>query len=167
MKYFFSFTCMLFLNIIILLPEGICSQNKNNVDPCSLIATEKLSAVFPTLLKAEKQSVGPETVCNYLDKMDIPALIISVTKAGSSVHRSLSMLGSGYVIEDISGLGDEAAIAIQQANPKFGLKEGIAAMHIKKGDRSLTFSFFRINLMPDEPAFDKIKVLAAEMIGKL
>lgn len=146
---------------------GACSQKTESIDPCSLVAAEKLIAIFPTLQKAEKQSVGQETVCNYLDNMEIPALIISVSRSMTSVRETLSILGPGYVIENIDGLGDEAAIAIQQANQKFGLKEGIAALHVKKGSLSLNFSFFRINLIPADEEFEKIRVLAAEMIGKL
>ena len=165
MKQLFSLSFLLFLCLVVDLSAGVCSQKR--VDPCGLIAAEKLIAIFPTLQKAEEQAVGSETVCNYIDTMGIPALVISLSKAGSGVRKTLTMLGSGYVIEDVSGLGDEAAIAIQQANPQFGLKEGIAALHIKKGERSLNFSFFRINLNPGDVEFDKIKVLAAEMVGKL
>lgn len=167
MKQLFSLSFLLFLSLMMGLPVGVCSQKQKSVEPCGLIAAEKLFAIFPTLQKAEEQSVGSQTVCSYLDTMGIPALVISISKAGKSVSKTLAMLGSGYVIEDVSGLGDEAAIAIQQANPKFGLKEGIAALHIKKGKRSLNFSFFRINLKPGDVEFDKIKILAAEMIGKL
>ncbi len=167
MKQLFSLFFILFLSFTVGLQAGVCGQKQKRVDPCDLIAAEPLIAIFPTLQKAEKQSVGQETVCNYLDKMGIPALVVSVSKAGADVRKTLSMLGSGYVIEEMSGLGDQAAIAIQQANPKFGLQEGIAALHVKKGTSSLNFSFFRINLMPADPEFEKIKVLAAEMIGKL
>ncbi len=144
-----------------------CSQNPESIDPCSLVAVEKVIAIFPTLQKAERQSVGQETVCNYFDNMGIPALVIALSKSVTNVRETLSMLGPGYVIEPVDGLGDEAAIAIQQENQKFGLKEGIAALHVKKKDLSLNFSFFRINLKPVDAEFEKIKALAAEMIGKL
>ena len=157
----------LFFGFLAGVQTGECSQNQKSIDPCSLVAAEKLIAIFPTLQKAEKQSVGQETVCNYLDNMEIPALIISVSRSMTSVRETLSILGPGYVIENIDGLGDEAAIAIQQENQKFGLKEGIAALHVKKKDLSLNVSFFRINLKPVDAEFEKIKALAAEMIGKL
>lgn len=167
MNTLFSLGFILFFSLMAGVPAGICSQNLKSVDPCGLATAEQLAAIFPTLLKAETQSVGKETVCNYLDKMGIPALVISVTKTGTGVHETLSVLGSGYVIEDIPRLGDEAAIAVQEANPQFGLQEGIAALHVKKGNRSLNFSFFRINLKADDREFDKIMRLAAEMIEKL
>ena len=167
MRRIFYLCCLLFFVVLADVHTGECSQNQKNIDPCSLVASEKLIAIFPTLLKAEKQSVGQETVCNYLDNMGIPALVIAVSKSVTTVRETLSILGPGYVIENIDGLGDEAAIAIQQANQKFGLKEGIAALHVKKGSLSLNFSFFRINLIPADDEFSKIKTLAAEMIGKL
>jgi hypothetical protein len=74
------------------------------------------------------------------------------------------MLGSGYVIEDIPNLGDDAAVAIQQANPTFGLHEGVAALHIKKGKISLNLSFTRINIPAKGPEIEKAKQLAAEML---
>jgi hypothetical protein len=145
---------------------GHCSQKPEEIDPCSLIAAEKLFLIFPALTKAEKQTVGQASVCNYLDKSDIPALIISVTKAGTHARDTLSMLDSGYVIEEITGLGDEAAIAIQQANPTFGLKESIAALHIKKENISFNFSFFRISIQSNDVKFEGVKALAAEMLDK-
>jgi len=167
MKKPFFLCFSIFLSLFAGLHPAECSQKQKIIDPCSLIEVEQLCAVFPILQKAEKQSVGPETVCNYLDKMGIPALIVSVTMTRTGVHESLSKLGPGYVIEDIPGLGDESAIAIQQPNPKFGLQEEIAALLVKKGATSLNFSFFRIKLKPGDSEFEKIKTLAAEMIGTL
>lgn len=162
--FFFSLILLCFFSV----PQmGHCSQKPEEIDPCSLIAPEKLISTFPVLQKAEKQAVGPTTVCNYLDKFGIPALIISVSQAGSHARDTLSILGPGYVIEEIAGLGDEAAVAIQQANPKFGLQEGVAALHIKKGPLSLNLSFPRINIQVNDPEFEKVKILAAEMLDKL
>jgi hypothetical protein len=143
---------------------GHCSAKPEAIDPCSLIAVEKVLSAFPVLQKEVKQQVGPTTVCNYLDKYGIPALIISVSQAGNHARDTLSMLGSGYVIEDIPNLGDDAAVAIQQANPTFGLHEGVAALHIKKGKISLNLSFTRINIPAKGPEIEKAKQLAAEML---
>lgn len=145
---------------------GHCSQKPEEIDPCSLIAAEKLFLTFPALTKAKKETVGQSSVCNYLDKFGIPALVLSVTQAGTHARDTLSTLGSGYVIEDITGLGDEAAIAIQQANPTFGLQEGIAALHMIKGNISFNLSFFRINIRSNEPKFNEVKFLAADMLDK-
>ncbi len=146
---------------------GHSSSKVEKIDPCSLIASEKVFAAFPVLQKVEKQKVGPTTVCNYLDKIGIPALIVSVSQAAAHVRDSLSLLDPGYVIEDVPGLGEEAAIAIQQANPKFGLKEGVAAMHIKKGKLSLNLSFTRIDIPAKGAGLDKVKKLAAQMLENL
>jgi len=146
---------------------GHCSAKPGEIDPCSLIAAEKVFSAFPALQKEEEQKVGPTVVCNYLDKFGIPALIVSVSQAGSHARDTLSLLDSGYTIEDVPDLGEEAAIAIQQANPAFGLKEGVAALHIKKGKLSLNLSFTRITVPAKGPELDKAKNLAAEMLDKL
>jgi len=146
---------------------GYSAQKPEDIDPCALISLEKMTSVFQQLQRAEKQQVGPSTVCNYLDKFDIPALIISVSQAGPHARDTLTMLGSGYTIEDLPDLGDEAAIAIQQENPAFGLKEGIAALNIKKGDLSLNLSFTRLSIKPQGPDLESVKNLATEMVSNL
>ncbi len=157
----------LILSCMFIIPRmGYCSQKPKGIDPCSLIAAEDLISIFPALKKSEKQTVGQGSVCNYLDKYGIPALVISVTQAGTHARDTLSMLDSGYVIEEITGLGDEAAIAIQQANPKFGLQEGIAALHIRKKNISFNFSFFRISIQSKDLQFKEMKVLAAKMLDR-
>lgn len=161
---FYSLTFCFFLGFT---SVGLCSQKPKDIKPCDLIATEKVIESFPNLQKAENQTVGLSIVCNYLDKIGIPALVVSVSRVGSSTRDALSMLGPGYKIEDIKGLGDEAAIAIQQANPKFGLKGGVAALQVKKREASLTLSFFRIDIRQDTTEFEKIKKLVTEMLNKL
>jgi len=167
MKQLVALGFVLLLSFTLGSQAGVGGQKQSSTDPCSLTSAESLAAIFPTLQQAEKQLVGQQSVCNYLDKMGIPALVISVSQAPADVRKTLSMLGSGYLIEDVDGLGDQAAMAIQQANPKYGLKEGIAALHVKKGKSSLNFSFFRINLMPADPQFEELKLLAAKMVENM
>lgn len=147
--------------------RGACTQNPEDIDPCGLIAAEKVLSAFPELQRAEKQRIGPSTVCNYLDKFDIPALIVSVSQAGAHARDTLTLLDSGYEIQEIPGLGDDAAIAIQKANPTFGLKEGVAALHIKKDQLSLNWSFTRLTIQAEDPAFDSVKELATAMLSNL
>lgn len=146
---------------------GQCAQKTEDINPCDLIAIEKIITAFPTLKKAKHETIGHSSVCNYLDKYDIPALVVSVSQAGLHARDSLSMLDSSYKIENISGLGEDAAIAIQQANPKIGLQTGIAALHIKKKSISLNISFFRISIQENTTNFEKVKSLAVEMLEKL
>jgi hypothetical protein len=146
---------------------GRCASPPDT-DPCNLIAPEKVYATFPGLKAMKKQTVGPSTTCNYLDKYNIPALIIFTGKAGAtSAQDALSMLGSGYTIQNVSGIGDEAAIAIQQANPQFGLEERIAQLHVKKGKIFLSLSPVRIKASSVNEELEKLKILAAEMLEKL
>lgn len=167
MKNIFLF---FFLILWCLLAEpqiGLCAQKPEQIDPCVLIVPEKIFRTFSTLQKVEKQTIGPNTTCNYLDKYGIPALIISISRAGTTHTRdTLSILGSGYTILDVTGLGDEAAVAVQQANPKFGLQEGVAALHVKKGNIFLHLFPVRLNIQTDNVEFEKLIILAAEMIEK-
>lgn len=167
MKKPIIFSVLIFCGLLIGPYSSQCGQNVKDIDPCSLIAAEKLYTAFPNLKKMEKTKTGPLTMCSYLNKYEIPALITSVTKAPAHVSDSLSVLGSRYTIEEIQGLGDEAAIAIQQPTPKYGIKAGIAALHIIKGKKALNFSFFGLDLLPGDPGFEQIKLLAAEMLEKL
>ncbi len=149
------------------LQTGNCKTHQD-LAPCSLIAPEKVYAAFPTLKTMQQQSIGPNTTCNYLDKYDIPALIIFTGKAGTTSARdTLSMLGSGYTIEDVSGLGDEAAIAIQKAKPEYGLEEGIAQLHVKQGKTFLSLSPVRIKASSIDEVLGKLKILAAKMLEKI
>lgn len=153
---------------VVIIPNiGNSAQKTEDIDPCSLIAAEKVFAAFPLLLKAEKQPVGPGTVCNYLDKFDIPALIVSVSEAGPHARDTLSLLDPGYLIEEVPDLGEDAAVAIQQENPAFGLKKGIAVLHINKDGVSLNLSFTRINIQAEGAEFDSVKNLATEMLSNL
>jgi len=146
---------------------GQCSQKPEDINPCDLIAIGKIITTFPALKKAKNETIGRSSVCNYLDKYDIPALAVSVSQAGLHARDSLSMLDSSYKIENINGLGEDAAIAVQQANPKIGLQTGIAALHIKKKSISLNISFFRISIQQNTTEFERVKSLAEEMLEKL
>ncbi len=149
------------------LQTGSCAT-RLGPNPCDLIAPEKVYAVFPILKAMKKETIGPNTTCNYLDKYNIPALIISTGKAGSTSARDiLSMLGSSYTIQDISGLGDDAAIAIQQAKPEYSLDEGIAQLHVKQGKIFLSLSPVRIKTSSVNEELGKLKILATEMLKKL
>jgi len=167
MKYSILIFALLLWSFAITPMAGRCSSHPEAINSCGLIAAEKVMAAFPVLQKEERQKVGPIIQCNYLDKFGIPALTVSLGQAASHARDTLSLLDSGYVIEDVPNLGDEAAVAIQQANPAFGLKEGVAALHIKKGQVSLNLSFTRINIPAKGAAFDQVKQLAAEMLEKI
>ncbi len=158
----FTFFCT------IILQHPVYCTTIADIDPCALIAPEQIYASFPELKTMQKQSSGNANVCNFLDKYEIPALIISLTKANkTSAEKSLSILGSKYSIKSIPNLGDDAAVSIQQANPKFGLKEGVAMLYVKKGTVSLTLSPVRVNSSSIQESLTKLKEIAAEMLNKL
>jgi len=168
MKKFF-FSAVIILSCLLAAPFSAQSaSNPKHIDPCALIAREKVFAAFPALKKMEKQILGPNTTCNYLDKYGIPALIISVGQAGTTPARNtMSMLGEGYTVKDVPDLGDDAAVAVAQPNSRFGIKGGVAELHIKKGGSALLLAPARIEVQENGPKFKKLKSLAAEMLKKL
>lgn len=138
------------------------------IDPCALMAGEKVLTAFPALVKMERRTVGPIAVCNFLDRFGIPALMVTVGQAGpGSARAALALLGDGYAIEDLPGLGDEAAVAVQQANPRFGLKEGVAMLHVKKGQRFLELAPVRLEIGLASGEWERLRGLAAEMLDAL
>ena len=160
--------CILILFSFFLLPSNADSATLPGIDPCELTAPAKVYAAFPELKTMERQTIGSNTSCNYLDKYEIPALIVFVAQADHRpLTQSLAMLGSGYTVEKISGLGDEAAMAIQQAKPEYGLTEGVAQLQIRKGDTLLSLSPVRISAASVEEELKKLTALAEEMLKKL
>jgi len=72
-----------------------------------------LYSAFPAIKAMEKQTIGPNTTCNFLDTFGIPALIISVGRADHrDALKALASMGDGYSYQPISGLGDSAAMAV-------------------------------------------------------
>lgn len=69
----------------------------------------------------------------------IPSFILQVLPAPASVHSSIDP-GEGYQVIDLEGLGDQAAVAIQQANPQYGTATGVAILGLAKGDYMITLS---------------------------
>ena len=55
------------------------------------------------------------------------------------MHSSIDP-GKGYQVIDLEGLGDQAAVAIQQANPQYGTTAGVAILGLAKGDYMVTLS---------------------------
>ncbi len=58
-------------------------------------------------------------------------------------------------------------MAIQQANPTFGLNEGIVQLYIQKGDIFLTLSPVRIKASSINEVLGKLTTLATEMLTEL
>ncbi len=158
--------------VLILLATGMSvghAATRPDIDPCDLIALEKVYAAYPALKKMEKQTIDTSTTCNYLDKFGIPALIISIHKNdGISSYTMMTSLGVSYSVRDVPGLGDEAAMAISVGNPKYNIPGGeVAELYIKKGGNALLLAPARIKVKADGSSFEKFKNMSMKMLEKL
>ncbi len=164
------FLCMatLLLSFCITQPAWSAS-NPDHIDPCALIEKEKVMAAFPAIKAMEKQTIGPNTTCNYLNDKGFSALIIS---AGRADHRdalkALAGMGDGYSYKPVSGLGDSAAVAVTKPDPKLGITGGsVAELHVITKRSFVNLAPVRLKVQAGSPAFTGLKQLAAETATKL
>ncbi len=141
----------------------------SGIDPCGLIAPEAVYAAFPVLKTMEKQTIGSNTTCSYLDKFGISALMVSVHRdKGISARAMMENMGEGYMVQDVAELGDEAAMAVSKEIPQYNIPGGmVAELFIKKGGSTLLLAPVRIEVKADGSSFEKFKKMAMNMLDKL
>jgi len=169
MRSFFLFPTVLFCLSVFLAPTAFSASNPDHIDPCALIAKEKVFAAFPAIKSMEKQTIGPNTTCNFLDKFGIPALIVSVGRADhKKALNAIQGMGDSYSFQPVSGLGDSAAMALTRGNPKFGIRGGLVAeLHVIKNNSFVNLAPVRLDAPSDGPVFAQLKNLAMEMANHL
>ncbi len=152
-----------------LLPQIVPAATRPDIDPCTLIALKVVSAAFPTLQTMKKQTIGPNTTCNYLNRSGLSGLIVSVHRDdGISAHTMMENLGKGYRAVDVPGLGDEAAMAVTLPEPKYNIPGGLVAeLYIKKGGSALLLAPARIEVKAGDESLGLLQELAARMLGRL
>ncbi len=164
------FLCMAALLLALCItPQAWSAANPDHIDPCSLIEKEKVMTAFPAVKAIEKQTIGPNTTCNYLNDKGFVALIVS---AGRADHRdglsALVGMGEGYSYRPVSGLGDSAAVAVTKPEPKLGITGGsVAELHVITKKSFVNLAPVRLEVQAGSPAFTGLKKLAAEMATKL
>ncbi|MGA7801352.1 MAG: hypothetical protein WCC36_11130 [Gammaproteobacteria bacterium] len=141
-------------------------------DACSLLSNADIHSLAPSLGKGRPGSVKIANVstCGWPDAHGIAALTLQVAPAPShSLHDDLaSAFGAmGYDIQSVSGLGDEAVVAVQQADPKYGLQAGVAILSVRVGKRVVSLSPARIDVKPGSARYQRLKELAAKAAGEL
>jgi len=158
-RYFFI------LFAVLLAQPAICATYAD-IDPCSFLALQTLSAAYPGIQSREQQTIGPNTTCNYLNKHGLSGLIVSVHKDdGMSAESIVSMLGDGYRVENIQGLGKDAAMAITLPKPEYGIAgDLIAELYVKKGAFCLMLAPVRLDVKSSGPSFMQFKKLVSEML---
>ena len=166
------FSCLMCFALIMVTVSPCASRAATHpdIDPCSLIAPEKVYQAFPALKNMEKSTIGPNTTCSYLDKFGISAFVISVHQPDSiSAHTMMDNLDfAGCTVEDVAGLGKEAAMALtasESGNGDTGRK--VMELYIKKEGSSLLLAPVRIQVPAKGPKFEQLMSLAGEMVNKL
>lgn len=144
------------------------------VDACALVTASMVAKYATGLGKGHPGAIpkkSPFSTCVWSDAHHIPGLILTVGPSDpSGVAKGLQRdLGeTGYRVVSVSGLGDEAAVAIQQADPKFHTKTGVATLTVRVGKRQIGFSPMRPAISgTGTPAFKRLKELAAETAKRL
>ena len=161
-----SSIAVFFLGLSFVFPFVGAAATRPDVDPCRLIAKEKVFAAFPSLETIEKQTIGSNTTCNYLNKYGLSGMIVSVNADnGIPADKMMESLGDGYKVEDVAGLGRQAAMAITLPVPEYGIAGGsVAELYSKKGTSCLLLAPVRLQVAASGPTFEILKKLAAEML---
>jgi hypothetical protein len=168
MKPFVSATLPV-LFLFLLVSPALQAGTLSGIDPCALVAPDKVYAAFPALKTMKKQTIGANTTCNYLDKLGLPGLMVSVHQYdGISPHAMMENLGEGYTVKNVPGLGDEAAMALTRPNPELAIPGGLVAeLYVKKGNTTLLIAPMRIEVRAAGEGLEKLQELAGEMLEQL
>lgn len=143
------------------------------VDACALVTVDEVHALAPDVSPGHPSATKIPNVytCQWDDSRHLPQLMLQVTlpdPAGVKQGLESGMANMGYTITSVSGLGDEAAVAVQQANPKFHTKAGVAILSIRVGNRQLAFSPVGLDITgTGTAAFTQLKTLAGQAVKRL
>jgi hypothetical protein len=144
------------------------------VDACALVTHAMIAAYASGLGKGEPGKIPKQSsvsTCIWADAHHIPGLILNVGPADpSGVVKGLEgeLAKMGYRVVAVSGLGDEAAVAIQQADPKLPTKTGIAVLSVRVGKRQFAYSPLRPEIPgTGSPVFERLRQLSAATVKRL
>ena len=142
------------------------------VDACGLLSDAEVHALAPGLSAghAGKVIVANTTTCEWDDAHHLPGLTLQVSPADpSGVKKGLEegFANMGYDVRSVTGLGGEAAVAVQRADPAHGLKVEVAELVLRVGKRQLLLSPMYLNIAPATAGFKHLKALAAQAAARL
>ncbi|MEJ2185612.1 MAG: hypothetical protein P8Z36_06695 [Gemmatimonadota bacterium] len=143
------------------------------VDACSLLSAADVHAFAPGLGAGHpgKTQRANVSTCQWDNAHGIPVLMLEVVPAGaSSLKESLEegMGPMGYSVVDVPDLGDEAAVAVQQANPTYNIQPGVAILTVRVGKQVLQLSPAGLNIQgPGSAGFQAFKKAAATAAKRL
>ena len=144
------------------------------VDACALVTQAMVAKYASGLGKGQPGKIPKQSsvsTCIWADAHHIPGLILNVGPADpSGVVKGLEgdLAKMGYRVVAVPGLGDEAAVAIQQADPKLHTKTGVAVISVRVGKRQFGLSPLRPAITgTGTPGFERLKQLAAATAKRL
>lgn len=161
------------LGIAALGTPAAAQQGGVGVDACALLTGAEVHALAPDLSAGHPSKTQRPNVstCQWDNAHGIPALMLEVVPAGaSSLKESLQegMGPMGYTIAAVAGLGDEAAVAVQQANPTYHIEAGVAILAVRVGKRVIQLSPAGLNIPgPGSGSFQALKKAAAAAVARL
>lgn len=143
------------------------------VDACALVTLDEVHALAPAVGPGHPSATKIPNVytCQWDNSRHLPQLMLQVTlpdPAGVKQGLEAGMGNMGYTISAVAGVGDEAAVAVQQANPKYHTKAGVAILSVRVGRRQLAFSPVGLDITgTDTAAFNRLKTLANQAATRL
>jgi len=158
------------------------------VDACGLLSDAEVHALAPELSAGYgekmivkdkmaafvkvKANVANAPFCVWDDAHHVEGLMLQVGPADpSGVKKGLEEgfpANMGYDVRDVTGLGDEAAVVIQRADPAHGLKVEVAGLALRVGKRELLLSpGSGSNIAPATADFKHLKTLAGQAAVRL
>lgn len=149
------------------LPEAAAETSSKKIDACGLLTQEEIYRLFG-------QPAGPgrpDSPAAHIQGCVWPAdgppkFMLQVTPAPNNVKNSIDP-GEGYRVIDVKGLSGKAAAAIQLANPKYNIMEGVAILGIVSGGYMVTLSPVMLDIQEESPKFELLKKLADSAAKKL
>jgi hypothetical protein len=139
-------------------------------DPCSLLRDSEVAGLDPSLGPGETKTVAGSRLCVWHDAKGITAVTLLVAPApqgGPKVALRDALAPSGYTIDDVPGLGDSAAVAVQQADASIGTKEAVAEIVAQTGDRIVELATPRVPMTERSAKFAIVKHLTATALSRL
>ncbi len=133
--------------------KGAGENMVKSVDACNLLTQEEVDGLFTE----PPGPGGPNSSAPHIQECVWPAegissLILQVLPAPGNVLESID-LGDGYRVIDVDGMSGQAAAAIQQGNPEYGTRKGLAIFAIAKDDYMVTLSPVRLDIQEGSNKF--------------
>jgi hypothetical protein len=151
--------------------EVVSNRSKSKVggqDPCSLITQQEIDSLFSGSVGAGRSdSQVPNVQTCTWPQEGVPKFLLQVMKAPQTPVSQSINAGEGYHVREVSDVGDEAAVAIQQANPRYGLQEGVAILGFRKGSLMVTLSPVHLDIQEGTQKFEELKALAAKIAERV